>query len=160
MNDVLDGGDDEDGATVHSIGDRAANGGAEAEELFPLGALEGDELTPQKLIKRGLPVEVTVALGTAEVPVKGQGLLDPEKSGRVLVTFAFWKNIEVPTVEEGRIVGWKIRQMLRPTFVAQANEEAPLVRAEFEKLLALDPVRAGALLDELQAVFKAAAVPA
>ena len=140
-----------------SIEDRAEDEGA-PEELFPLGSLQGDELTPQKLIKRGLPVEVTVAMGTAEVPVQGGGLLDPDRAGRVLVSYEFAKNVEVPQREDGRIVGWKVRQMLRPTYVQQAKDEGALIREEFAHLLALDQKAAGALLDDLGAAFARASM--
>jgi hypothetical protein len=123
-------------------------------ELFPLGSIEGDELTPQKIIKRGLPVEVTVSIGKAEVPVKGNGLMDPEKTGRVIVSYAFASNTEIPTTDEtGRVVSWKVRQSLRATHVAPANDREALIRAEFDALLALEGDAAGRLLDELKARF-------
>lgn len=156
-----DGPSSEDDDNVVSIGQGAApRSDGEEPEFFPLGSLEGDGVTAQTLVKKGLPMEVTVAIGSAEVPVPGGGLLDPNKGGRVMVSYAYWKTIEVPTVEDGKIVGWKVRQMLRAAYVAQANDEARLVRDEFEALLALDPVRAGQVLDQLREAFAAAQQPA
>lgn len=147
---------DDNGLTDLSIADRADEGEAEV-ELFPVGSLDGDSIAPQKLIKRGLPVEITVSIGKAEVPVRGEGLLDPEKSGRSLVSWAFLKNEEVPSYDsEGRINGWKVRQHLRATFVKQANDEVPLIRSEFEALLAIDAPQAGKLLDELKVMVEGA----
>jgi hypothetical protein len=123
-------------------------------ELFPQGSLAGDDLTPQKLIKRGLPTEVTVSIGKAEVPMPAGGLMDPGKSGRVLVSYAFFKNEEVAQRENGDIVGWKIRQHLKATYVQQANDEAALIRSEFDALIALDEAAAGRLLDDLTRRFR------
>ncbi len=50
-----------------------------AAELFPTGALEGDAVTPQSLIKKGLPTQLVVSLSKAEVPIRGKGLVDPNK---------------------------------------------------------------------------------
>jgi hypothetical protein len=147
---------DRDLGEGHSIED-LANEVDEQAELFPVGSLEGDDMTPQKFIKKGLPVEVTVAIGQAEVPMSGGGLLDPERRGRVLVSYAFAKNIEIPTIEDGKLKGWKIRQMLRSTYVEQANDEAALIKKEFEALLALDASEAGAVLDDLGAMFRESA---
>lgn len=127
----------------------------EPEELFPLGTLEGDDFTPQKIIKKGLPIEVTVAIGQAEVPMPTGGLLDPNKQGRALVSYAFAKNVEIPQTDEGKIVGWKVRQMLRAIYVKPANDEAALIRDEFKALLALDESAAGRVLDELKQIFVA-----
>lgn len=134
-----------------SITERAANG-EHAEELFPAGSLEGDAKTPQNIIRKGLPVKVTASIGKAEVPMPTGGLLDPDKAGRVLVSYAHAKNEDVREEEGGKTIGWKIRQHLRATYVEPANDEAALIRREFEALLALDAERAGGLLDELKAL--------
>lgn len=147
----------------------AASGGAsisemaEAEDdvedegtLFPMGFLKGDEVTPARMIKKGLPVEVTVSIGKAEVPMPDSGLLDPERQGRVLVTYVFGSNQEIPVREEDKIVRWKIRQNLRAVHVASANDEVALITSEFDALLALDQAAAGALLDQLGAMFRSA----
>lgn len=126
---------------------------ADQPELFPMGTLEGEGITPQRLIKKGLPVEVTVSIGKAEVPMPSGGLMDPNKSGRALVSYVFGKNEDIPQFEDGNIVGWKIRQNLRATYVQNANDEAELIRREFEALMALDGEAAGRVLDELKTLF-------
>lgn len=136
----------------------SVNGGREPEEpteaeLFPEGSLEGDNVTAQTYVRRGLPVEVTVALGTAEVPTRA-GLLDPNKAGRVLVSFVPGGKRDVPIREDGsktgKVVGWKLRQILTPTYVADASDEATVCRNAFAALLATDAPAAGALLAELR----------
>lgn len=106
-------------------GDGGAEGATSLEgmddepELFPLGTLDGDpKKTLKNLLKAGLPVEVTASLSSAEVPVNA-GLIDPEDSGRVLVSYEVQKAAEVIVKrgKDGKIVGYKIRQTLRPTYV-------------------------------------------
>lgn len=123
----------------------------EAGELFPSGSLAGDDVSPQTLVKRGLPVEVTVSLSKAEVPTKS-GLVDPNKAGRVLVSYLPGTVHEVPQREgdDNRLVGWKIRQDLRATFVEDANSEQDVIRSEFAALMTLDPPAAQTLLAELR----------
>ena len=125
----------------------------EPEELFPLGSLEGDELTPSKIIKKGQAVEVTVSIGSAEVPMPSGGLLDPERTGKVLVSYAFSKQTQVPLRDGEQITGWKIRQELRATHVRSANDPVALIRAEYENVLARDEAGAGRLLEELKQLF-------
>lgn len=124
-------------------------------ELFPMGSLEGDDLTPARMIKKGLPVEVTASIGKAEVPLRG-GMIDPNKRGRVLVSYRFHKNEDIAQIEDNEIVGWKIRQNLKATYVAQANSEEDLISIEFANLLALDQAAAGRLLDTLTESFRTA----
>jgi hypothetical protein len=142
--------EDEDGVTID---ERAEEHEYDPPEMFPLGTLSGDDLTPQKVVKRGLPVETTVALSRAEVPTSG-GLMDPDKAGRCLVSYVPGKIEEVPQRDgdEAKVVGWKIRQHLRATYVQPAGDEADLIRAEFGALLELDSSAAGALLDELRSM--------
>lgn len=125
MTDVLAGGE-EPRDNVVSIEGRAANGEHEqepAEELFPLGSLPGDQKTLKTVFKSGLPVEVTVSLRAAEVPVR-DGLVDFEKAGRVLVAYEPHKVEVVAQREEGKLVGYKVRQVLRPSHVEQVAAEA------------------------------------
>ena len=123
------------------------------EEMFPSGSLDGEHIQPQQVIKKGTPTEVTVSIGKAEVPLKS-GMIDPNKMGRCLVSYAFLKNEDVPHFEgEGsarRITRWKIRTHLTATYVEPANDEAELIRSEFEALVALDGKAATALLAELK----------
>lgn len=114
MADVLNGEETPD--NVRSISDRAQNGEDEQEELFPLGSLEGDKKTLAQIIRKGLPIETTVSLRSAEVPLRG-GLPDPEKLHRVLITSEVAKLEPVPIREDGKIVSWKVRVVLRPTYV-------------------------------------------
>lgn len=137
--------------TQDATNDDDADGDEADVELFPNGALAGDKVSPQTLVKRGLPVTVTVSLSKAEVPTKS-GLMDPTKAGRVLVSYLPGTVHEVPQRDgdEDTLVGWKIRQDLRAVFVADANDEAELIRVEFAALVALDPTAAAAVLGELQ----------
>lgn len=113
------GGEPDEGGGVRSIGDRAGAGEHEQpeEELFPLGSLEGDGKSLKTLLRGGLPVEVTTSILSAEVPIRGGGLLDPERAGKVLVSYEVAKVETVLIREEGKIVKAKIRQVLRPTYV-------------------------------------------
>lgn len=153
--------DDDPMGAGGSISERAANGeGAEPDEeqpeLFPQGSIEGDAKTLKTLIKAGLPVEQTVAMGSAEVPISSGGLIDPEKEGMLLVTYeaAGYKPVPVREGErhEGkRVKGWKIRTYLRPIHVERVNGEAGAIEANFAALLDADEAEAGALLDRLSA---------
>ena len=142
----------------NSIAQRAERGEGtepeeEAPELFPLGTLEGDSKSLKTLIKPGLPVKTTVSMRKAEVPSSG-GLLDPEREGMVLVTYAL-DGVQVVPTREGetgnrRIVGWKTRQVIRPIYVERVDGEAGTIEAAFAGLLKADPQSAGALLDRLR----------
>ena len=143
-----------------SIEDRAANGdGSEQDELFPAGSVDGDGVTLAKLRKPGQSVEATVSLSSAEVP-SGGGLVDPEREGRLLVTYEPGKVEEVPVREEGRVVSWKERQHLRVVHVERVARGGDHIEASFVELLDGDPKTAGKLLDRLQKRAKAALAPA
>lgn len=139
-----------------SVNGRAANEAEPTEaELFPVGSLAGDSVTAQTLVRRGLPTAVTVSLAMAEVPTK-DGLVDPNRSGRVLVSYVPGKVEHVPERDDdGKVKGWKLRQHLRPTFVADANDETSVARNAFAALLATDAPAAGALLAELRQLAEA-----
>lgn len=117
-------------------------------ELFPMGSLSGDQTTAQSLVRRGSAVEVTASLRKAEVPMV-DGLLNPDKAGRVLVSFTPGPVHYVPQRDEGKVTGWKLRQELWPTFVQHANDEEAVIVAEFQNLLQLDAQAAGRLIDTL-----------
>lgn len=137
---------EDEGRTMEEM----ADSGEDELEMFPTGTLDGDGPSPQTLIKKGLPVELTVSLSKAEVPNRG-GLLDPDQVGRALVTYLPAKVDEVPVRgEDDKVKSWKIRQNLRVTYVEAASDTGPLIRKLFEELLASSPSEAGALLDELQ----------
>lgn len=157
-----DGNDPLDDAAA-SVEQRAKNGDhMEAEDestLFPVGSIDGDDMTPQARIKRNLPVKVTASIGKAEVPLRS-GLLDPNKSGRVLVSYRHSKDEDVPERKGGEgaerydIVGWTIRQHLTATYVQPANDEADLIRSEFAALCTLDARKAAELHAELASVLE------
>lgn len=137
--------------------DRAAAGEHEQVddlELFPTGTLDGDGPTPQTLVKKGMPVELTVSLMKAEVPNRG-GLIDPDQVGRALVTYLPAKVDEVPVRgDDDKVKSWKIRQNLRVTYVEAASDTAGLIVKLFDELQATSPSEAGALLDRLQAAAR------
>lgn len=144
---TLDPTDPEDAKIIAAAGQDEDEG-----TLFPAGSFEGDRVTAQALVTRGTGTVTTVALSRAEVPSKG-GLLNPNKSGRVLVSYAPGKVEYVPQRDEAqRIESWKLRQHLRATFVVDANDEAGLIRSEFANLVRLDVRAAAELLDEMQGV--------
>lgn len=134
-----------------------ANNGEEPlteEELFPMGALDGEGITPQTVVPRRAEPTVTVSIGKAEVPMRDGGLLNPNKLGRVLVTYRWKKNEDVGLHNDGehpeKITDWVIRQHLEALYVQHANDVPALLVREFDNLRRDDPEAAGALLDELQ----------
>lgn len=139
-----------------SIADRAeaiAHGDTPDEELFPLGVMEGDPWTLDQIRKSKKPIEVTVALSRAEVPMR-DGLPDPGKSGRVAATHETAKYEVVPVKEEQPdgekiIVSWKIRVNLRVTYVQQMGDTESVVKREFERLTVEDLQRANEVAEDL-----------
>jgi hypothetical protein len=127
-----------------------------AEELFPIGALEGDETTLGSLVKPGQTNEVTVSMMTAEVPSPRGGLLSPDRDHLLLVTTEHAGYTEIPKREGDRVngktvVGWKTRQNLRPVYVERVNGEAGAIEAAFTDLLRANEQDAMALLDRMRA---------
>lgn len=123
-------------------------------DLFPSGALDGDDVTPQNLVKKGLPTKLVVSLSKAEVPIRGKGLVNPNKYGRAIVTYLPAKTHELPIREDehdgAKVTGWKVTQDLRAMYVEDANDVPALIRAEFEAFMALDANAAVALATELK----------
>jgi hypothetical protein len=136
-----------------SISERAANGdgdGDEADELFPMGNVEGGPKTLKTLIKPGAKVKSTISLASAEVPA-GDGIFDPEGEGVLLVTFALGKVEEIPLRAEGQLQSWKVRQTLHPVYVERVGAaKGSEVEAAFAALLRDDPAAAGKTLDAMQ----------
>lgn len=132
-----------------SIEQRAANGDDEDPELFPLGQVTGGEKTLKNLIPPSASVKSTVSLASAEVP-GAKGIFDPEKEGRLLVSFALGKVETLPLREEGKVVGWKVRQTLIPTFVERVDADGAMIEGAFETMLAHDEKAAAKLLDKLR----------
>lgn len=117
---------EEERARLRSIAERAEDEPETPtqEELFPRGSLEGDPRTTlSNIIRGGMAVEVTASLMAAEVPVRNGALFDPEQAGEVLVTFAFQK-VEVVAKRDGNgiLEYWKLRQVLRPSYVQDAGQ--------------------------------------
>jgi hypothetical protein len=88
----------------------------EQDELFPIGSLPGDGIDLKQLIKPGKPVEYTKSILKGEVPGR-DGLTNPEGTRRAIVTHELAEVVIVIKREDGAIVGYKIREKLRPTFV-------------------------------------------
>ena len=109
MSDPLD-------TSIEGMADAAMNGdGDEQQALF---ALEGDKpLTGAGLVKRGTPIDSEVSLMSASVPCKG--LIDPDKPGRLVVTYESAGYVFKPQRDRGNqsITGWTLRQQLRPIYV-------------------------------------------
>lgn len=106
------------GEDGRSLGDRADDAPDEG-ELFPLGVLDGDPaVTLKNLIGRGVKVEYTVSMRSAEVPMRG-GLPNPNDHVRLAVTTEVAKveEVAIRDSESGKVTGWKIRATLRPTYV-------------------------------------------
>lgn len=139
-----------------SVEDRAQNGEhmEEAEQLFEDGVLDGDGVTPQNLIRKGLPVELTCSLSRAEVPLR-TSLPNPGRYGRAIVTYLPAPAHAVPVRQDpadaAKVTSWKVRQDLRVTHVRDANDSEALIAEEFETLLTDAPEKASALLDRLGA---------
>jgi hypothetical protein len=141
-----------------SISERAEDGdaGVPEQEMFPSGSLDGEGVTPQTYVRKGLPTELRVALSKAEVPLRGSGVPNPNQFGRAIITYLPGAQKALPVREDkndpAKVTGHKVTVDLRVTHVADANDTAGLVRTEFEVLLAQEPNRAAALLDELRSM--------
>lgn len=139
-----------------SIREMAEKDTAEAEtELFPIGSLEGDETSLATLVKPTHTHEVTVSMGTAEVPSPRGGLLSPEREHLLLVTCEHAGYTEVPKREGDRVsgktvIGWKTRQTLRPIYVERVNGEGGAIEAAFADLLRADEGAAMQALDRMK----------
>jgi hypothetical protein len=146
-----------------SISDRAGAGEAEQnptdDELFPEGLIDGDSKTLKTLIRAGLPIKATVKLEGGEVPAR-EGLFDPDREGKLLVTFELSKVEAVALREEGRITSWKVRQHARAVYIERVVPATSDLEVGFGLLLDGDPKAAGALLDRLQKRAKKALTPA
>lgn len=119
---------EEDDEATASAAERAEAGpdpdDPDAPELFPLGTIEGDpRITFAKLFKANRQTEVTASLMAAEVPVAQGKLMDPDKVSQVLVTVIPHQAVLIYKRDyvDGPVVGYKIRQPLRTTFVQDAG---------------------------------------
>jgi hypothetical protein len=90
-------------------------------DLFPHGSLQGDGMDLKRLIKPGIPIEYTKSLLKGEVPGR-KGLSNPEGERRAIVTHELAEVVVVIKREDGEIVGYKIREKLRPTYVEEAED--------------------------------------
>lgn len=128
------------------------------EELFPLGTLEGDDVTLGGLVKGNHSFQITVSMnGTSEIHSPSDtGLFDPSKEHMLLVTCE-QASLELVPDREGervqgkKIVGWKGRQKLRPIYCEKVKGEAGVIESQFSALLGADEAAAMALLDRLKA---------
>lgn len=142
---------------TRSIAERAAaaaNGAMEADEqleAFPNGSVEGDaKITLRTLVKPGDSTSYTVSMRSAEVGLRG-GLVDPRTTTRLLVTCEVAKVEEVAEREEGRVVGWKIRQTLRPTYVEPVGQmDGDLLVHYFRELAAASPQEGARVADQVK----------
>lgn len=89
---------------------------ASPEQMFECGSLDGDGIDLAQLIRPGLPVEYTKSLLEGEVPGRNK-LTNPDAYRRAVVTHELAEVVVVIKREDGEIVGYKIREKLRPTFV-------------------------------------------
>lgn len=108
---------------AQTIEERAAsNGQPEGEDpQEQLFALDGDkQLTLAGLGPRNMEIQSEVSIMSASVPCRG--LIDPQKSGVLMVTYEPAAYRYVPKREGGRIVRWTLRQYVRPTYVEAAVE--------------------------------------
>jgi hypothetical protein len=98
----------------------------------------------------------TCSMRSAEVPLRG-GLVNPRTTGRLLMTYeAFDGGLPVPEREDGQVVGWKVRQQLRPVYVEPVDGDLPeMVEAWFDRVMEDSAEVGGALADRIAA--KAAA---
>lgn len=145
---------DEEPQSIREMAENDAQEGAG--ELFPIGSLEGDETSLATLVKPTHTHEVTVSMGTAEVPSPRGGLLSPDSEHLLLVTCEHAGYTEVPKREGDRVsgktvIGWKTRQTLRPIYVERVKGEAGAIEASFADLLKADETAAMALLDRMRA---------
>lgn len=118
------------------------------ESLFPDGFMDGDEWNLDRVRKSKLPIEVTVSLSKAEVPLRG-GLPDPGKVGRLSVRTGGGKFETIPIYEDEEIIGWKIRAHRRAMYVEPMGDPDEVIRLEFERLMMSDRQSAAVLADEL-----------
>ena len=103
-------------ADSQSIEQMAANGTGDPQEA--LFALEGDKpMNVGTLIKRGMDVESEVSIMSASVPIRG--LIDPDKPGKLLVSYVPAGYRLVPVRDGERVASWKVRQYLRLVWVDQ-----------------------------------------
>lgn len=153
--DVL--GDEQGPRSIEQRGE-SGDSGVPEEELFPQGSLPGEGVTPQTYVKKGLPVELMVALSKAEVPLRGAGVPDPNKFGRAIVTYLPGKKHDLPLREDAndpaKVTGYKLTVDLRVTHVADANDTAALILNEWEVLLAQDESGAAGLFATMRSMIE------
>lgn len=125
--DGQDGGDN-----AASVAQRAENGegGGKPDdepqaELFPDGVIDGDpRVTIKNLIRGGENVDLEVTLMQGKVPLRG-GLVDPRRSGKVVVSHDAAKYLLIPQREgepgDKKVKGWTVRCQLKPTYSEPAS---------------------------------------
>lgn len=105
----------------------------EQEQIPPPPPLKGDkQLSLGGLGRRGAPIESRVSVMSASVPT--DGLFDPEVEGLMLVSYEPFDYDYKPKRKDGKVVGWKLIQSLRPTNVVKIPPELEdRVRAVLEE---------------------------
>jgi hypothetical protein len=111
--------------TERSLAQRAADNGHDPDDMpdeFPQGVIEPSAAKKLgQLIRAGLPVELSVSMMSASIPLRG-GLPDPEKQHRFVVTTQFHKAEPVAVWEDGLLASWKVRVHLRPVYVEAVDD--------------------------------------
>lgn len=120
------------GGAGDSIRERAANGDGkdepgdveEGDGQFAMGLIESEmPVSLSRLIPRGMPLEVTVAMSQAEVP--GKGLFGIDEDVTLVVRCRPGKYEQVPTRGEAdKTERMKFRQRLRVMYVARAGTDS------------------------------------
>lgn len=102
-------------------------GDGEQAELFSAGFLEGeDKVSLKTLIKPGATVERSASMGTAAIPIKGNGFFDVESEVTLLVRCLPGGPVPIATRKKGdekhKIEKWRINQPLTPIYVESAAD--------------------------------------
>lgn len=119
-----------------SVAERGAEGDQpDAEEddgQFAMGLIEATlPPTLSRLIPRGMPVKVSVSMGTGAV--EGKGLFGADEDIILVTRFRVRKYEPVPKREDGKTVEFEIRQHLTPLFSATAASPKGLELVEEAK---------------------------
>lgn len=140
-----------------SVAERVQNGDDDdSGELFPHGSLEGDpKVTYKNLVKTGARVSLTASLTSAEVPIRGGGLFDPEQEGLALVRYLPAQVALVPHHKDkngqSKVEEWTLRQTLRAFKIEPAGELVN--RVQVVDVLSAEGVASGTVTKVLAALF-------
>lgn len=91
-------------------------------DVPPPPPLQGDkQLSLGGLGRKGAPIESRVSIMSASV--EADGLFDPETEGMVVLSYEPHDYDYKPKRKNGKVVGWKLVQSLRPTHVVKVPSE-------------------------------------